>query len=137
MVCENFARKYMGHDNLLPCGHSAINEITHWSDVKQWSSCMFCEWRSDKPFTPKITIEQVLKNLIHDYDGLLLEYPSQEKEKDGIEHLVIEYARDLRNYALESFGRLGGEATARKYGKKHFSDAGKKGMAKRWGTKKD
>lgn len=32
-------------------------------------------------------------------------------------------------------GGIGGKATAKKYGRKHFSEAGKKGMAKRWGNK--
>ena len=36
------------------------------------------------------------------------------------------------NKAAQELGKLGGEATAKKHGKKHFSDAGKKGMAKRW-----
>ena len=31
---------------------------------------------------------------------------------------------------------LGGKATFRLYGKKHFSDAGKKGMKSRWGDRK-
>lgn len=35
----------------------------------------------------------------------------------------------------KDLGRLGGFATSKKYGKKHFSEAGKKGMAKRWGKK--
>jgi hypothetical protein len=36
-------------------------------------------------------------------------------------------------------GKIGGLATLTKYGKKHFSDAGKRGMEKRWKkpTKKD
>jgi hypothetical protein len=37
---------------------------------------------------------------------------------------------------FQEFGKLGGQATKRKYGKRHFSEAGKRGMAKRWGTKK-
>lgn len=37
--------------------------------------------------------------------------------------------------AAQQLGSLGGKATVKKYGKKHFSEAGKKGMAKRWGKK--
>lgn len=32
-------------------------------------------------------------------------------------------------------GKRGGQMTASRHGKKHFSAAGKKGMAKRWGTR--
>jgi len=37
---------------------------------------------------------------------------------------------------FQEFGKRGGEATKRKYGARHFSTAGKLGMAKRWGTSK-
>ncbi len=33
----------------------------------------------------------------------------------------------------KQLGKRGGAATKRKYGRKHFSEAGKKGMARRWG----
>lgn len=33
-------------------------------------------------------------------------------------------------------GAKGGRATMKKYGRDHFSDAGKKGAIKRWGKKK-
>jgi hypothetical protein len=35
----------------------------------------------------------------------------------------------------KKLGSLGGNKTKKKYGKKHFSDIGKKGMKKRWGKK--
>lgn len=41
----------------------------------------------------------------------------------------------MKNKAAQSLGKLGGKATTKKYGKKHFSEAGKKGMAKRWAKK--
>lgn len=37
------------------------------------------------------------------------------------------------SFCLKSIGKKGGEATVKKYGKKHFSEAGKKGMKARWG----
>jgi len=37
-----------------------------------------------------------------------------------------------KNQAAASLGKLGGEAVKRKYGINHFSELGKKGMAKRW-----
>lgn len=42
----------------------------------------------------------------------------------------------LKRRVGQLMGALGGNATAKKYGAKHFSEAGKKGMAKRWGDKK-
>lgn len=39
------------------------------------------------------------------------------------------------NKNAQELGKLGGKATAKKYGKDHFSQAGKKGMKKRWGKK--
>ena len=36
------------------------------------------------------------------------------------------------NKAAQELGKKGGQKTASLHGKKHFSDAGKKGMAKRW-----
>ena len=39
----------------------------------------------------------------------------------------------MKNKAAVSLGKRGGAKTASLYGAKHFSDAGKKGMAKRWG----
>lgn len=35
----------------------------------------------------------------------------------------------------KQLGSLGGKKTVAKYGKKHFSDAGKKSALKRWGKK--
>lgn len=35
----------------------------------------------------------------------------------------------------KQLGKSGGKKTLKKYGRKHFSEAGKKGMAKRWGKK--
>lgn len=43
--------------------------------------------------------------------------------------------KDLINSSAKQLGHLGGLMTAKKYGVKHFSEAGKKGMAKRWGNK--
>ena len=37
---------------------------------------------------------------------------------------------------FRQFGKQGGDATKKRYGRKHFSEAGKIGMAKRWGKKK-
>ena len=37
----------------------------------------------------------------------------------------------------KKLGKAGGSQTLKKHGKKHFSDAGKKGMLARWGKKKD
>lgn len=36
------------------------------------------------------------------------------------------------NKSAQKLGKLGGKATKKKYGSKHFSDAGKKGAEKRW-----
>lgn len=36
------------------------------------------------------------------------------------------------NKSAQSLGKLGGQATKKKLGSKHFSEAGKLGMAKRW-----
>lgn len=41
----------------------------------------------------------------------------------------------LEHRVASMMGALGGKATAKKYGKQHFSNAGKKGMEKRWGKK--
>jgi hypothetical protein len=38
----------------------------------------------------------------------------------------------MKNKAAQQLGKLGGKSTAKKHGKKHFSNAGKKGMAIRW-----
>lgn len=42
---------------------------------------------------------------------------------------------NIKEHTLIS--KKGGETTYRLYGKKHFSEAGKKGMKKRWGHKQD
>jgi hypothetical protein len=42
----------------------------------------------------------------------------------------------LASLVAKHFGRIGGNTTLKKHGVKHFSEAGKKGMAKRWGLKK-
>lgn len=39
----------------------------------------------------------------------------------------------ITKYQAKQLGATGGQATVKKYGKSHFSEAGKKGMAKRWG----
>ena len=39
------------------------------------------------------------------------------------------------NKNAQELGKLGGKATAKKYGKEHFSKAGKKGNERRWGKK--
>jgi len=38
--------------------------------------------------------------------------------------------------AAKELGQLGGRKTAQSHGKQHFSEAGKKGAAKRWGKEK-
>ena len=43
----------------------------------------------------------------------------------------------MKNKNTQKLGSLGGKSTAKKYGVKHFSEAGKKGMAKRWGNKNE
>lgn len=40
--------------------------------------------------------------------------------------------KDLINSSAKQLGQLGGLMTAKKYGVKHFSEAGKKGMKARW-----
>lgn len=46
----------------------------------------------------------------------------------------IEYGNAYaKQSAAQILGNLGGEKTSLLLGKKHFSEAGKKGMAKRWG----
>jgi len=48
----------------------------------------------------------------------------------------IDYADSYANEKASSImGNRGGEKTKELHGKSHFSEAGKKGMAKRWGTK--
>ena len=42
----------------------------------------------------------------------------------------------MKNKAAQELGKLGGTKTKERHGLKHFSDAGKKGMLKRWGNKK-
>ena len=42
----------------------------------------------------------------------------------------------LLSAIAQQLGKRGGETTKRKYGSQHFSTAGKRGMAKRWGTRK-
>lgn len=42
----------------------------------------------------------------------------------------------VKNSAAMKLGKLGGQKTAKLYGKDHFSQAGKKGMKKRWLKKK-
>lgn len=37
--------------------------------------------------------------------------------------------------AASLLGKKGGDTTKKKYGKEHFSKAGRKGMEKRWGVK--
>ena len=41
-----------------------------------------------------------------------------------------------KNKSAQKLGKIGGQKTASLYGKKHFSNAGKLGMAKRWAKKK-
>lgn len=38
----------------------------------------------------------------------------------------------MKNKNAQKLGALGGQKTAKLYGKDHFSKAGKKGMEKRW-----
>jgi peptide subunit release factor 1 (eRF1) len=38
----------------------------------------------------------------------------------------------MTNKMAQQLGKLGGKATAKKYGAEHFSNAGRIGMAKRW-----
>jgi hypothetical protein len=38
--------------------------------------------------------------------------------------------------AITYFASLGGKATRQKYGKAHYSEIGKRGMASRWGKRK-
>lgn len=38
----------------------------------------------------------------------------------------------MTNKQAQQLGKLGGQATAKKYGADHFSNAGRLGMAKRW-----
>lgn len=42
---------------------------------------------------------------------------------------------DLTDHIGKLYGKLGGISTKKRYGKKHYSDIGKKGMASRWGDK--
>ena len=39
--------------------------------------------------------------------------------------------------AAAAMGRKGAAAKLKKYGKEHYSEMGKKGMASRWGKKED
>ncbi len=43
----------------------------------------------------------------------------------------------MKDRIAQELGKRGGQATASRHGKAHFSEAGKKGMAKRWGVRKD
>lgn len=40
--------------------------------------------------------------------------------------------KKVLNEAAQALGKLGGNKIKRKYGKKHFAEMGRKGMAKRW-----
>lgn len=102
------------NDNILPCGHSSLSKITHVKSPKFRSqdiyySCIFCDWRSDKPYRVVATLETWLKDLLHDYLGIILEHPTNEKEKKEIDKLVNLYAEHIRKYALQSFSSLGGQ----------------------------
>jgi hypothetical protein len=50
------------------------------------------------------------------------------------DHNCPEKKKDISDNA-KLLGSLGGLMTKSKYGTKHYSEAGKKGMAKRWGNK--
>lgn len=54
-----------------------------------------------------------------------------------IEIRSVQLLGDIRNMNLisQEIGKQGGKKTASLYGKKHYSEAGKRGMAKRWGKK--
>ncbi len=54
---------------------------------------------------------------------------------EGTRIKVISNVLDTKIMA-SLLGRKGGQATSKKYGKKHYSQIGKKGMLKRWGGKK-
>lgn len=41
--------------------------------------------------------------------------------------------KEIISSTAKQLGQLGGLATSKKYGSKHYSEAGKKGMEKRWG----
>lgn len=45
--------------------------------------------------------------------------------------------KKVKNKAAKEIGQLGGRKTAQRHGKQHFSEAGKKGAAKRWGKRKE
>lgn len=64
---------------------------------------------------------------IEKINSLTNEYAKTEADKQilklELETLVIQ----------AQLGQLGGLMTAKKYGSKHYSEAGKKGMEKRWG----
>lgn len=46
-------------------------------------------------------------------------------------------SKEAASEAASAFGRLGGKATARKYGKAHMRKIAKKGLESRWGKKKN
>ena len=51
--------------------------------------------------------------------------------------MMKEGARVMKNEAAVQLGQLGGQATAKRHGKEHYSRAGKQGAAKRWGKRKE
>lgn len=44
--------------------------------------------------------------------------------------------RTSASKAASAFGRLGGRATVKKYGREHMSEIGEEGAKSRWGGKK-
>ena len=112
---------------LLPCGHSDLSKISHLGD-REYFTCMFCDWRSDKEWKPAITLEHILSNVIFEYNQIIkIENITNIDIKDSIQDLIEYYAEELRNYSLTSFASLGGQATFKKYGKDKMREWGKKG----------
>lgn len=57
---------------------------------------LFCEWNSRDNVLPKASVEGSLRDLLHDYLGLLLEENSNEEEKKEMNRLVKIYAGSIK-----------------------------------------
>lgn len=68
---------------------------------------------------------------------LIVDEPDKMKRMDlAIAHLEAEREEIISRMTTPAkLGSSGGRVTADKHGSKHFSEAGKKGMAKRWGQR--
>lgn len=84
-------------------------------------------------------VEKYEKNLVKNKIWVKGKTQCEWFDKDGTIALWMDvavaqgYMEKRSEKPAKKLGKRGGQATSKKYGKEHFSEAGKKGMKVRWG----